>query len=161
MTAKDPYRLRVSDVLSKDVVVIGADDTLQKALELMAENRLNALPVLDSQEHCVGILSASDLVELTRDLNEELRDLGRVNEVSYHWLLENLEEHDMTRRTVGEFMTRNVTTVTAQNTLAEAARQMLQHRVHRLPVVDDNGRLRGILSGMDILAAFVAGAPTS
>jgi len=159
MAKKDPYRLQAKEVLKRDVVTVGADDTLQTALELMADNHLTALPVIDHQGGCEGILSAADIVEAARDINDELHDLGRVNEVSYQWLRDNLEEHDMGRHTVGEFMTRNVSTITPEATLPAVAREMLQHRVHRLPVVDQRGKLLGIISTMDVLAAFVEGAP--
>jgi CBS domain-containing protein len=159
MADNDPYRLRVVDVLQKEVVTVSADDTLQTALELMTENRLTALPVVDNLGHCAGILSASDIVELTRNINEEMHDLGRSDEASYQWLQDNLADHDMARRTVSEFMTDNVATVTAERLLPEAAREMLRHRVHRLPVVDKQGKLLGIVSTMDILSAFVAGTP--
>jgi CBS domain-containing protein len=159
MTAKSPYRLRVIDVLSKDVITVSADDTLQTALELMAENRVTALPVVDDKGRCAGILSASDFVEITREITEGMHDVGRTDEESYQWLRENLADHDMARRTVSEFMSENVATVSAQYSLAEAAADMLRHRVHRLPVVDSKGGLLGILSTMDILRAFVAGAP--
>jgi CBS domain-containing protein len=161
MRGKDPYHLRVKHVVKKDVITISADDSLQTAVELMADNRLTALPVLDGHDRCVGILSASDVVEITRDLNNELRDLGRVDEVSYQWLLENLEEHDMARHTVGEFMTRNVASVTRESTLLDAAGAMLRHRIHRLPVLNKTGRLQGIISTVDILTAFVEGAPAT
>lgn len=159
MAAKDPYRLRVVDVLSKHVITVSADDTLQTALELMAENRLTALPVVNGQGYCAGILSASDIVEMTRNINEEMHDLGRGDEASYQWLRDNLADHDMARRTVNEFMTDNPATVTADCTLPEAAAEMLRHRVHRLPVVGRKGKLLGIISTMDILTAFVEGAP--
>jgi CBS domain-containing protein len=147
------------DVLSKDVVTVSADDTLQTALELMAENRLTALPVVDGKGHCAGILSASDVVEITREMNEEMHDVGRSDEASYQWLTENLADHDMARRTVREFMSDNLATVSSESMLVEAAADMLRHRVHRLPVVESKGELIGILSTMDILKAFVAGAP--
>ena len=54
MRGKDPYHLRVRDIVKKDVVTIADDDSLQTALELMAENRLSALPVLD------GMIAASE-----------------------------------------------------------------------------------------------------
>ena len=159
MAKKNPYRLRVSDVLKKDVVTVSADDTLQTALELMAENHLTALPVVDGRDHCAGILSASDIVEIARTLNEEMHDLGRGDEESYEWLRDNLADHDMARHTVDEYMTDHVATVSADVALTEAASEMLRHRVHRLPVVDKKGKLRGIISTMDVLTAFVEGAP--
>lgn len=88
-----------------------------------------------------------------------MHDLGRGDEASYQWLQDNLAEHDLARRTVGELMTENVATVTAERTLPEAAREMLRHRVHRLPVVDKKGKLLGIISTMDVLKAFADGAP--
>jgi CBS domain-containing protein len=159
MNVKDPYRLQVKDVLSKKVVTIAADDTLKTALELMAEHRVTALPVVDGKDYCAGILSASDIVEIARNMDEETHDLGRADEASYDWLKDNLAEHDLARHTVDEFMTDNVATVTADLKLSEAAGAMLRHRVHRLPVVDKKGKLLGIISTMDILAAFVKGAP--
>jgi CBS domain-containing protein len=97
-------------------------------------------------------------VEITRNINQEMHDLGRGDAASYAWLRENLAEHDLARRTVEEFMTDHVATVTPDRTLPEAASEMLRHRVHRLPVVDEDGKLLGIISTMDILAAFVEGA---
>jgi CBS domain-containing protein len=159
MAAKNPYHLRVIDVLSKNVVTVAADDTLQTALALMAESHLTALPIIDSHGRCAGILSASDVVEITRNINADMRDLGRGDEASYQWLQDNLVEHDMARRTVDEFMTDNVATVTAERLLSHAASEILRHRVHRLPVVDKRGKLLGIVSTMDILRAFVEGTP--
>jgi CBS domain-containing protein len=159
MAKKNPYRLRVSDVLKKDVVTVSVDDTLQAAVELMAENRLTALPVVDGKDRCAGILSASDIVEIARTLNEEMHDLGRGDEASYEWLRDNLADHDLARHTVHEYMTDHVATVSADVALTEAASEMLRHRVHRLPVVDKKGKLRGIISTMDVLTAFVEGAP--
>jgi CBS domain-containing protein len=158
MAKKNPYRMRVKDVVKKHVIAAVADDNLQEALDMMAENRVTALPVLDRRGRCEGILSASDIIEATRDLNAEQHDLGRVDETSYQWLIEAMAEHDMTRHVVGEFMTRNVTTVNGEDLLVDAAHEMLQQRVHRLPVVDAKGLLQGIISTMDVLAAFVEGA---
>lgn len=159
MSAKNPYHLRVTDVLTKDVVTVSGRDTLQTALEQMAENRLTALPVVDGKGRCVGILSASDVVEITRAMSEEMHDVGRSDEASYQWLRENLADHDMARRTVREFMSDNLATVAADCMLAEAAAEMLRYRVHRLPVVDSKDQLVGIVSTMDVLKAFVEGSP--
>lgn len=159
MSKTDPYRLRVSDVLHKDVVSVSADDSLETALELMTESRLTALPVVDGKNHCAGILSASDIVEMARSFNVETHDVGRGDEASYDWLRDNLADHDMARRTVAEFMTVHVATVKSDCTLTAAAGEMLRHRVHRLPVTDNKERLLGIISTMDVLKVFVEGAP--
>jgi CBS domain-containing protein len=152
------YALRVRDVLTKDVVAVNADDTVQEALRLMVENRVSALPVINGPEVCVGMLSATDLMGLTRDVNEELPGLGDA-EFTPQSLIDRVAEQDFGRRRVHELMTEVVETVGPEATLPAAARTMLRHQVHRLPVVNERGRLVGIVSTTDVMAAFADGAP--
>jgi CBS domain-containing protein len=152
------YAQRVKDVLSKEVVALNADDTVQEALRLMVENRVSALPVVNGKEACVGILSATDLMGLARDLNEELSQVQGA-EFTPQSLIDQVAEQDFGRRHVHELMTEVVQTVGPDATLAAAARAMLHHQVHRLPVVNERQRLVGIISTTDIMAAFVDGAP--
>jgi CBS domain-containing protein len=154
----NPYRRRVKDVLSKDLVCVPANATVYEALALMVENRVATLPVVDKRGNCQGILSATDVVELALELSEGLRGFGRAAEESPQWLIDRLAEHDMDRRGVHDVMTTSVATVYLEMPLAVAAREMLRHRVHRLPVVDTQDRLVGIISTMDILNAFADGA---
>jgi CBS domain-containing protein len=152
------YTQRVRDVLTKEVVAVNADDTVQEALRLMVENHVSALPAVNGKEVCVGILSATDLMGLTRDLNEELSEM-QVADFTPQSLIDRVAEQDLGRRRVHEMMTEVVATVTPEATLATAARAMLRHQVHRLPVVNERQRLVGIVSTTDIMAAFVDGAP--
>jgi len=145
---------RVKDALSKDVVSLDCGDTIHEGLALMVENSVSALPVVNSRGICVGILSATDLVSLTRDLHAGI-SARQIDEFSHQWLLDQISEHDLNRRKVEELMTDVVETVGLETPLAEAARDMINHRVHRLPVVDKDGRLLGILSTMDVMAALV------
>lgn len=147
----------VQDVLSKDVVAVTVADTVQDALAMMVENRVSALPVVTAKEVCVGILSATDLIALTRDLNDDLSQM-QVGELNHQWLLDQLAAQDFGRRRVDELMTDVIETVRPETTLIEAGRLMLRNRIHRLPVVDDEGHLLGIVSTTDLLTAFVDGA---
>jgi CBS domain-containing protein len=161
MTARSKtnvYRLRVKDMLTKAVVAVNAEDTVQEALRFMVENRVSALPVVNGNEICVGILSATDLMGLTRDLNEDLSEMGSL-EFTPQRLIDQLAEQDFGRRRVHELMTEVVETIGPEATLVEAARAMLRQQVHRLPVVNERQRLMGILSTTDIVAAFADGAP--
>ena len=151
------YERRVKDVMSRDVVTINAGDTVHEALTLMGENRVSALPVIDSHSHCVGILSTSDLVDMTRDVDDDLYHLDLVDPTSRRFLLEKLA-HSMGGETVQSFMSEVVMTVDAETTMGKATREMLRNRVHHLPVVDSSERLIGIISTLDILAEFADGA---
>ena len=152
------YNRRVKDVMSRDVVTINAGDTVHEALRLMGENRVSALPVVNAHDQCVGILSTSDLVDMTRDVDDDLYQLDLVDSTSRRFLLDKLA-HSMGHETVQSFMSEAVATVDAETTIGKATREMLRNRVHHLPVVDEHDRMIGIISTMDILAEFADAAP--
>ena len=152
------YKRRIKDIMSRDVVALSAADTIHDALGLMGENRVSALPVVDHQNHCVGILSTSDLVDMTRDVDDDIYHLDFVDPASRRFLLDKLA-HSMGSETVQSYMSETVTTVDPETTIAKATREMLRNRVHHLPVVDAGDHLIGIVSTMDILAEFADAAP--
>lgn len=152
------YERKVKDLMSKDVVTLRASDTIHEALVLMGENRVSALPVTDNHNHCVGILSMSDLVDMTRDVDDDLYHLDLVDPTSRRFLLDKLA-HSMGAESVQTFMSDMVATVERETTLGKATREMLRNRIHHLPVVDANERLVGIISTLDILAEYADAAP--
>ena len=154
----DIYKHRVKDIMSRDVVTISSQDTIHEALTLMGENRVSALPVVDRRNHCVGIISTSDLVDMTRDVDDDLYHLDMVDPTTRRFLLDKLA-HSMGSETVQSFMSEDVTSVNEEATLATATREILRNRVHHLPVVDDHDALIGIISTIDILSEFADGAP--
>lgn len=158
MNGKNIFEHRVKDIMSRDVVTLSAADTVHEALSLMGENRVSALPVVNSHNVCVGILSTSDLVDMTRDVDDDLYHLDMVDPTSRRFLLDKLA-HSMGSETVQSFMSEGVATIDLESTIGKAAREMLRNRVHHLPVVDSHERILGIVSTMDILAEFADAAP--
>lgn len=152
------YERRINQIMSRDVVTLSVGDTIHEALILMGENRVSALPVVDSHNHCVGILSTSDLVDMTRDVDDDLYHLDLVDPTSRRFLLDKLM-HSMGNESVQSFMSETVTTIDAETTLAKATQEMLRNRVHHLPVVDAHDHLIGIVSTMDVLGEFADAAP--
>ena len=156
--SNDPYKMAVRNVMSKDVVSVMPDDTLHECIQRLVENRVSSLPVLGMHDECVGIISSSDLMEVTQEIDEDLADLEKADLVTGRWLLERLI--DGTGHTkVSDVMSDEVCTVAADTRLARAAREMLRNGVHRLPVVDAKNRVVGIVSTTDVLSAFVDGDP--
>ena len=151
---KNPYTRRVKEVMSTSVVAANAGDTVHEALVLLDENRVNALPVLDHRGCCIGMISSTDFLELTRDIEDDLEHLSDQARLG---LIDLAAQHSMGERNISELMSERVATVTADATLKEAAAEMLRNRVHRLPVVDEKQQLLGIVSTIDILEAFVDG----
>lgn len=127
----DLRELVVGDVMSLDPIVTSVDATVEEAQELLRTNRITGLPVIDANGNLVGVLSQTDLVwgpglHVTTLLRRKPSGLR-----------------------VGELMTAPPVTVRMDTPVVEAARLMLQNRVHRLVAVDAQGRPVGVLSATD------------
>ena len=156
MSNKGPQR-HVKDVMSRETVSMPAEATIHEALSMMTENRVTALPVVDKRNRCVGIFTTTDLLQLTRDVDDEVHQLDAIDPVSRRWLVDKLVQ-SFGNETVASYMSEDVSTVSSETTLAIAARDMLRSQVHHLPVVDDKERLVGIISTTDILAEYADSA---
>ena len=126
--------MRVVDVMTSDVITVNAGTTITEAARLMFRNRVSGLPVCDADSCLVGMITEADFLRL---------------EVARHG-----DEMPSSVETVGEVMTREVTTIDPHAELAEAAKVMVYQDVNRLPVVDDASRMLGIVSRLDVVAAF-------
>ena len=95
---------------------------------------------------------------MTYELDEGLLALERESEIWWGSILRNLSQH-AGQQNVQDLMTEDVVAVGPDTPLVQAAGDMLREQVHRLPVVDPDRRLLGIVSMSDVLQAFVQCAP--
>jgi CBS domain-containing protein len=146
--------IALKDVISTSVVSINPQDTLREAVDTMVENRVSALPVVDARGRCVGIISVTDLLGMTKDLSDELNALSESRGLDHEALVQKLEQADVLTEQVNAWMSTEVVSVGIESTIHHAARQMLRNRVHRLVVLDDERHVVGVVSTMDLLAAF-------
>lgn len=133
----------VGDVMTRDVVTIDRSSSLQDCATKMRVHGVGALPVVD-RFRLHGIIAESDV-----------SGKGRVPTVRqrYSWLAG--PRRNLRALTAADVMTPRVVTTTAESPIAAAAREMFRHRVHRLPVVDMDGLLVGIVSQSDLLRVFL------
>ncbi len=124
--------MRVEDYMSTPVVVVKPEDTLAYARNLMIRYRIGRLVVIDDAERPIGILTRSDMVRALSEYRSRTIDSLRVEEV----------------------MTKNPATVKASQPLRQAARVLLEKGVSGLPVVDEDGKLVGIITKTDIVKAY-------
>lgn len=157
---KSIFETRVKEIVTKDTVTVNVGDTVHEALVMMGENRVTALPVVDRNERCIGVLSAADLVDLTRETDDDLRDLDIVDLSTKRFLIDKLT-HSLGNEKIESYMSETPETVGLETTISAAAEKMLRNHIHHLPVVDSDERLIGIISTMDLLAEFVSSAPTT
>lgn len=138
----------VEDVMTRTVVALRDAAEFKDIARTMRQRRISALPVLDADGRVVGVVSEADLLP-----KEAFRDRDPADARTRH-----ASERTKARAvTAGELMTSPAVTVAADATLAQAARLMARHRVKRLPVVDGEGMLKGIVSRSDLLDVFLRG----
>ena len=132
----------VSRSMTRRVVTIGPEASIFEVQELMAQNRIRHIPVVEEGDKLVGIVS-------DRDLRSAL---------PFRYLKEGVsaeEKERLQRQRVKDIMTREVFTISPAYTIQDALLMIQNSKVGALPVVDEEGRLRGILSVRDLLRAFI------
>lgn len=137
----------VSDVMTHTVVAIGRTAPFKEIVKTMEQWRVSALPVLEGESRVVGVVSEADLLP-----KEQFRDRAPSRIEQMRELEALVKSGGMTAE---ELMTAPPVTVHADATLAQAARTMAVHRIKRLPVVDAEGRLEGVVSRSDLLKVFL------
>ncbi len=122
----------ILDEKGSNVWSVGPDETVFDALETMAEHNIGALLVFDGDD-LVGILSERDYARKVKLLERGSKD---------------------TR--VSEIMTTEIRTVGSASTVAECMELMTEYRIRHLPVLDDDGRVAGLISIGDVVKAMIA-----
>jgi CBS domain-containing protein len=142
----------VADLMTTGLVTVLPETTLADTARIMLARHLGGLPVLDRAGALVGIVTDGDLL-CRAELNTDDEHPGWLQTLLRpgHLAADYVKTHG---RHVADVMTRDPLTVTAQTELADAADLMRKHHFKRLPVVDEQGRLTGMLGRTDLLAAL-------
>jgi CBS domain-containing protein len=142
--------MKAKDIMKTAVVSIRDDSTVEQAVNLMLENHISALPVLDSDNKLVGLISEGDLIRRMRDGGAERRS----------WWLElfagegDARDYVKTRsHRVVDVMTRDLVTAEEDTPVSEIARTLETRRIKRVPVLRGE-RIVGIVSRADLVRAL-------
>lgn len=148
----------VADVMTRDPITAKPETPLNEVIKTLAEQRISGLPVVDEAGKLVGVISETDLM---------WRESG-ATPPPYIMLLDSViylenpnryerELHKALGATVKEVMTdHHVVTIAPDKPLRDAAQLMHERKVHRLPVLNTEGRVIGILTRGDIVRAMAA-----
>jgi CBS domain-containing protein len=149
-----------AEIMNADVPSVTPDDEARTAIDLLAKSDMGAVPVTDDDRKVVGIVSESDLI-----LSDEESDLhlphyfeimgGIVFIGSMKGFEKRLEKAFATK--VSELMTADPITVHTYESADRVAKKIADHHHNHLPVVDEDGRLAGMVTRADALAAVVDG----
>lgn len=142
-----PAHLRVADVMNHDVISVTPDTPVGELVRLLLERGLRAMPVVDAERRVIGIVTDVDLLQCgVSQLPLHLQQLLPGAERAAH-----LAAVAARPERAADVMTPNPTTISATASLTQAALVMTAHDHKRLPVVDEAGRLVGMLSRSDLL----------
>lgn len=114
--------------MTRGVVSIRPEATINEAIDLLLERRISGLPVVDERGGLVGVITEFALLAMAYDQNVQ-------------------------HQTVAQHMTREVITVDINDSISRVADLCILHRVRRLPVLEE-GRLVGLVSRRDVLLAL-------
>jgi CBS domain-containing protein len=132
-----------------DVVSVGPDTPLKQVAELMVEHRISGLPVVDADRRVLGVVSEADIVR------GETGGTGRAGVLARARAVAGRHTGVTIPSTAGEAMTSPAVTIRSDRTVMEAAHTIGDRGVNRLPVVDEDERLVGMITRADVVRAFV------
>jgi CBS domain-containing protein len=140
--------LRVDDVMTRRVVTVQVGTPFKDVARVLADRRVSAVPVLDGDGRLVGIVSEADLLRKEQYQEESAPARRRFG-----------SRRERVWRAMGDFagdvMTTPAITIGPDATVVEAAKVMIDRNVKRLPVVDADRCLLGIVSRADLLWVFL------
>lgn len=149
--------MRIEEIMTRDVVTVRPEASVQSAAKLMVDHRISGLPVIDENRSLVGIISEGDLILRQRSSRSwSKRPWWRRFFDDAEALI--VEYQKMAGATVGEVMTRPVVSVSPVFGIETAASILHARGFHRLPVLHD-GKLVGIISRGDLVRVLATAFP--
>ncbi|RXH29374.1 MULTISPECIES: CBS domain-containing protein [Bradyrhizobium] len=149
--------MQAQDVMISPVVTVGAHATVRQIAKIMLERHISAVPVVDTDNKILGIVTEGDLLHRTESGTER----------AYAWWL-RLLTGDAQMATdyvkshavkVEDIMTREVVTASPETPLSDIAMLLEERQIKRVPIVNKQGQLVGIVSRANLLQAVASARP--
>ena len=154
--------LTAQDIMTPQIIVLNEDDTLMTAIQVLKANRITGAPVVDVDGVLRGVLSLTDLLfpvgqQSSAESSDSIPVSQRYDDSTAWELFDQAQplDADTQQELIKTRMKTLIISVQKTTPLVEVSRMMCDRHRHRVPVVDEAGKLCGIISTMDILAALV------
>ncbi len=157
--------MKIEDVMKKDVIKFNELDKIVDVAQSFRDNKISGAPVVDENNKVVGVISEGDIMRLLEVHSPKINlilpaplDLIELPLRMKYELDEIAEDMQRAGSTViDQIMTKKVVKIGPDASISDAAELMDSHKVKRLPVVNDDGKLIGIVTRGDIIGAMVRG----
>lgn len=147
--------LTVTDCMTRNILAVAPDTSLEVAARLFSGHHISGAPVVDDKGHGLGVLTLNDLCDPDRP-----RGPGKGTSTCYKVAAGALERFDGGRVAspgrADEVMTAFVVSVPGDMPVREAMRLMVTDGIHRIFVHDEDKRIAGIVTSMDVLRSLLA-----
>jgi CBS-domain-containing membrane protein len=138
-------RVSVRDLMTRKVIRIQADATFNEVTNLLSEHRISGLPVVDEDDRVIGVITEADILSMAG-----LRKEHTFKDIIRHILGEPPSGPKEGKR-LRDVMSSPAITIGPEADIREAALRLDEKRIKSLPVVDEQGRLIGVISRADIV----------
>ena len=155
--------MKVKDVMRTSVIVLPQNASLKDVLDKFLMHHLDSLPVVDAAEHVTGFITIDDLVEiLLPRYYEILRDFSALEDKGqlaslFNEAFAGLDTHHEKLILAADIMCSDIQWVSQEDSLLEAAASLQAQNYERLPVVNKDGKLVGLISDFEVILALLRG----
>lgn len=149
--------VKVSDIMSKEIVTLDPDDGLGKATQLFEQHKYDGFPVVNKEGKLLGIVTAYDMVSQSYathlpSLINILDDISR-NQADEDTLREQFNKIKAVK--IRDMMNEDPLVIGPDVRVEDLAKEFIQHhRVNPIPVIDTNKKLIGVVSRFDVIRFF-------
>jgi CBS domain-containing protein len=152
--------VKVNELMQREVVAFKPNDTIRQVVETLKVKGISGAPVIDDQGKVIGVISEADIMNLTATIPfpdiDPLNPFPVFSLTSYVDRVKEIpDEIDrLFEGYVKDVMTRKPLTISPDASISDAARIMHKKDFNRIPVVDEEGKLVGIIAREDIISVF-------
>jgi CBS-domain-containing membrane protein len=144
-------RVSVRDAMTRDAIKIREDADINEVANLLSEHRISGLPVVDGENRVIGVITEADVLSMAG-----MRKGHAFKDIIRHILGEPLPGKKG-NKILHDFMSSPAITTVPDADIREVALTLDEKRIKRLPVVDEQGKLIGVISRADVVR--IIGAP--
>ena len=145
------FRSNVSQIMTKDVKSLALEMNAKEALDILFKMRISGLPVMDEQGKLVGVFTEKDILKSI--LPTYLENVGKFIYAENPKGIKS-KVAGLAKIKIKDIMRKDVVTVNEDTTLCEVARVMLTQKIRRMPVLNKEGKVSGIVAREDVVKAL-------
>ena len=146
---------KAKDIMTTDVIVAKKGDTISKVANILISGKIGGMPVVDDNNKVIGVISETDIIKKEK----KAHSTPFINVLEGIIFLDNFNKmekdlKEISAYKVEDLMSNNIITVNEDDTFDNIANLMINKSINRVPVVDKENKLKGIICRYDIIRAM-------